>query len=407
MISTTAVPGPTIPPTVPSRLPCPCLRGPTAPACQHNASWSHRSCESMHRHHHRGVSFHLKPRITHFAVASRSMLPQFQSAPGFYAQWRRTVPPNAEAVPRACATVTVLRCPLPLLRSCPMLHRHLRDRMYSRNAGMALRPPPAAAATEPHLSAQPCKRHTSHRDIRASSRSASVPSHLPFVASQSLVRMQHRRGPVHVGTDAVSNVLHATHSSPLSLCWWRVHAVACPPAIGDPSRACGCVVLHCWIAGLGSMSRCIPLALRHRESRSCRCLALSAPQLLPGLARSRCMYISLPRLSSAPLPSKHSRIPAIFTHSHYRSLPPSRDMARLALTSLVLVLTLALSALAGPVPRNIVSTDSTTPAVNAAVPVDVNSPPKPVFSFGPGSVPLPAPTRPPGTGAPLEMDWLS
>ncbi|KAH9850913.1 hypothetical protein C2E23DRAFT_266154 [Lenzites betulinus] len=49
----------------------------------------------------------------------------------------------------------------------------------------------------------------------------------------------------------------------------------------------GRVVLHCWIAGRGWASTCIPPVLRHRESRSCRCLALSVPQRRRGLARSR------------------------------------------------------------------------------------------------------------------------
>ncbi|KAI0354374.1 hypothetical protein OH77DRAFT_1521669 [Trametes cingulata] len=70
-------------------------------------------------------------------------------------------------------------------------------------------------------------------------------------------------------------------------------------------------------------------------------------------------------------------------------------MPRLAFTALAFVLTLALSALAGPVPR--------ATAAAGADPI-----PSQAFTFGPrpASDPLPKPTAKP-SGIPLEMDWLS
>ncbi|KAI0370685.1 hypothetical protein BV20DRAFT_1052132 [Pilatotrama ljubarskyi] len=68
-------------------------------------------------------------------------------------------------------------------------------------------------------------------------------------------------------------------------------------------------------------------------------------------------------------------------------------MPRFALATVAFVLTLALSALAGPVPR-------------ARAVADLL--PSQAFTFAPhrASDPLPAPTKTPGL-IPLHMDWLS
>ncbi|EIW52716.1 uncharacterized protein TRAVEDRAFT_24155 [Trametes versicolor FP-101664 SS1] len=103
-------------------------------------------------------------------------------------------------------------------------------------------------------------------------------------------------------------------------------------------------------------------------------------------------------------------------------------MSRLAFASLAFVLTLALSACAGPIPQDIVSSTLIAPATASTAAVDDALPP-PAFTFGelmspascrssamtkriptlaaprPASDPLPSQT--PGTPAKLEMDWLS
>lgn len=103
-------------------------------------------------------------------------------------------------------------------------------------------------------------------------------------------------------------------------------------------------------------------------------------------------------------------------------------MSRLAFALLAFVLTLALSAWAGPVPRDIVYSTLTASAAASTAAVDGALPP-PAFTFGeltslvsclfsavtqrtstltaprPASDPLPSHT--PGAPAKLEMDWLS
>ncbi|KAL1943648.1 hypothetical protein VTO73DRAFT_4093 [Trametes versicolor] len=81
-------------------------------------------------------------------------------------------------------------------------------------------------------------------------------------------------------------------------------------------------------------------------------------------------------------------------------------MSRLAFTSLAFVLTLALSACAGPVPRDIVSSTLTAPAAASTAAIDDALPP-PAFTFAPRPASDPLPSQTPGTPAKLEMDWLS
>ncbi|OJT10822.1 hypothetical protein TRAPUB_12691 [Trametes pubescens] len=81
-------------------------------------------------------------------------------------------------------------------------------------------------------------------------------------------------------------------------------------------------------------------------------------------------------------------------------------MARLAITSLVFVLTLALSVWAGPVPQDMVSSTLTAPAATSTAAAE-DALPSLAFTFGPRPASDPLPSQTPGTPAKLEMDWLS
>ncbi|KAI0631503.1 hypothetical protein C8Q77DRAFT_140864 [Trametes polyzona] len=256
----------------------------------------------------------------------------------------------------------------------------------------------------------PRSRRVNHRDILARARTFRASACLSWPLSVT----QHRRGPVYVDAGMGTSNTCTTAGG-----WWLAMDRGPSRHVRDgPCHAgAGLVTLlsSSWMSEsplvVGSLVRVSPSRGAAVVWLSLCCAAAAQPyERIPPVGivykgREGELQPSIQiRLTSSAL--SHRLILALLhTHLSPYTRSTTRSMPRFAFATVALILSLALSTLAGPVPRNVEATpipSSVVAAIDAAAPVSE------AFHFGPHETSIPPP---PVSGkvhpGPLEMDWLS